>query len=266
MAQFDVGSVLVLRCPFSSVADAFDRDEEGKATAGWDLFVGANEARFAAKEQGDATLLMPRVAFDDAQELAVYLRATLGDVLDAHDDERGVACLSSAPEEERAGYESLVKGEIEWLERIAKDDARMNKEAGWAFGAAAKGLQTDGSVVERVSAQAQEDPLQQAGDKLGEAADKREDRSSMRRSLGGAVGSSFLDSPLAKKAPDKPGLDDLGKKRSGLGDGLKSDGDRVAELESTLREAVEGDVAEAVGDMGAGKPPASSGEKKETEE
>ena len=253
---FEIGTVVVLQCSFTSIEDAFERDREAHAEVGWDVFVGANEGRFAARPQGDATLLMPRLGFESGAELALHLRELLGDKLDEHEDDRGIVCLPEAPADEDQTYDSLVGGDHDWVEKLAKDDERLNKAPGWMFGAAAEGLKTDAKVVARVEAAAAADPLYEAGEKLDEKADKREGRSSMRRSLGAAVGSSFLDSPLAK-TPNKPDASDLGKKPSGLADTLTRGGasDNVAELESSLRDAVEGDVVAAVGDLDAVKPP-----------
>ena len=228
MALTDVGKVVVLRCSYDSIADAFERDEEAQALEGWEVFVAANQARFAARRHGEATLLMPRIGFESVDELSVHLREILGDMLDEHLDDRGLAWLPEAPEpDDDASYAKLVEGEHEWAEKIAKDDERLNKTAGSLFGAAAKGLQTEQRVVTRVEASAVAAPLEKAKDKLEKKT--REDRSSMRRSLlGASVGSPFLDSPLTKE-PDP-----------------SSGGDEPAELTSNLQEAVEGDVAAAL--------------------
>jgi hypothetical protein len=246
--------MVVLRCAFTSLADALDRHEQEAVEPGWTAFVGANGARFVARASGDAILLMPDVALSCGEELALHVREVLGDVLDAHEDERGVACLKEEPAEEKSGYEAIVDGVDAWVEKVDKGDKRLEREVGWMFGAAAKGLQTDDEVVERVKAAAEDDPMLQAEGKLEEASDKREDRSALKRSLGAAVGSSFLDSPLAKSV-EKPGLEDLGKEHGELASALTGRGDKAAALESTLREAVEGDVAAAIGDLDAIKPP-----------
>jgi hypothetical protein len=265
MALGEIGTVVVLRCSFTSIADAFERDSAAHTEAGWDVFVGANEGRFAARSQGNATLLMPRLGFASGEDLAVHLREILGDKLDEHDDDRGIAWLSEAPPADEDGtYDTLVAGDHDWVEKLAKDDERLSKASGWMFGAAADGLKTDAKVVARVEAAAAADPLHEAGEKLDEKADKREGRTSMRRSLGAAVGSSFLDSPLAK-TPNKPDARDLGKKASGLADALTRGGagDSVAELETNLRDAVEGDVVAAVGDLDAVKPPEAAEDEEE---
>jgi hypothetical protein len=247
-------TMVVLRCAFTSLADALDRHEQEAVEPDWTAFVGANGARFVARAVGDATLLKPDVALSCGEELALHVREVLGDVLDAHEDERGVACLKEEPAEGKAGYEAIVDGIDAWVEKVGKGDTRLERAAGWMFGAAAKGLQTDDEVVKRVKAAAEEDPMLQAEGKLEEASDKREDRSALKRSLGAVVGSSFLDSPLAKPG-DKPGLEDLGKERGELASVLTGRGDKAAALESTLREVVEGDVASAIGDLDAIKPP-----------
>jgi hypothetical protein len=246
-------TMVVLRFALTSLADALDRHEQEAVEPGWTAFVGANGARFVARALGDATLLMPDVALSCGEELALHVREVLGDVLDAHEDERGVACLQAEPAEEKVGYEAIVEGIDAWVEKVVKGDKRLDRAVGWTFGAAAKGLQTDDAVVERVKAAAEEDPMLQAEGKLGEASDKREDRSALKRSLGAVVGSSFLDSPLAKPA-EKPGLEDLGKEQGELASVLTGRGDKAAALESALREAVEGEVASAIGDLDAIKP------------
>lgn len=100
----------VLRVPF----DALGVRVEGEGEAGFSRVRAAEgaEGAFEARAQGDATVLRVSDLPDDAP-VALVLRALLGDVLDRHDDERGVWIASGAVEGE--SYDELVRGEGEWV-------------------------------------------------------------------------------------------------------------------------------------------------------
>lgn len=250
----DVVKVAVLRCSLSAMGEKLAIDKASEA--GWSSVIGSNGVPFTVRPYGEATLVMPGAFFHADDEVAVYLRQLLGDALDLHDDERGIAWIAK-PEAEDGAYDDVV-AEAVWLEKVAADDERLTKASGSAFGSAARTLD-DPKAKEKVQALAADNALDRASEKLEEKIEKRDDRGSMRRALGAAVGSSFLDSPLAQK-PDKAGADDLGKKPSELADVLTrgSAGDKVSALESTLREAVEGDVAAAIGNIGDAAAPADA--------
>ena len=102
--------IAVLRIPFEDLGVKV----EGEADGGFSRVraLGGAEGTFDARGQGGATII--RVAdVPDEAEVALVLRALLGDALDRHDDERGVFVAKAEPEGER--YDELVSGEGEFV-------------------------------------------------------------------------------------------------------------------------------------------------------
>lgn len=215
---------------------------EGSAPEGWKLLSGEAAGVFHARALADAALVTPIASFDSTDELAVALRATLGEALDAHDDSRGVCVIAEAPADD-ARYADVVASGA-WIPVIAADDERVKQGTGSAFAQAASGLSAAfPEAAKRVEGQADEDPLAKAEDTFGRIFSERSDRGNMRKKLSASLEGAIENSALGAFLPQEPKPEDLEKDEPVLGDVLKSsagsDPEKVARMEGLLRDAIE---------------------------
>jgi hypothetical protein len=134
-----IRQIAVLHVPFATLSDALAPATATSASIaeGWSAFTGKSGGIVGLRASEDATLAMPLAPFEVGEDLAVHLRELLGDALDRHADERGVFVLADGPVPNVAPYDKLVAGPGAWIPRVADEDPRLQKSAGWSFEAAA---------------------------------------------------------------------------------------------------------------------------------
>lgn len=146
--------IAVLRVPF----DALSKWVEGEADDGWTKVRGVEEGSYEARARGDAIVVRISDVPEEVPD-AFALRALLGDVLDQHDDDRGVFVATSVPDGD--GYDALVATAGAWVKPekagLTSDaekrfeellEKRSSREALAAKLAADLGKRDAGSVVD----------------------------------------------------------------------------------------------------------------------
>ena len=102
----------VLRVPFDSLGVRVEGESAGEGGFSRVRAAEGAEGAFEARAQGDATVIRISDLPDDAP-VALVLSALLGDVLDRHDDARGVWIARGAVQGE--SYDELVTGEGDFV-------------------------------------------------------------------------------------------------------------------------------------------------------
>ncbi|MDI1479852.1 hypothetical protein [Polyangium sp. y55x31] len=258
-----IDKIAVLRVSGDSLA-RFAPAEEG-ALEGFTALAGEGGGPFAVRAVEGGVLVVPFASFEDPDALALHLRLLLGAVLDAHDDARGIRVISHEAAAAGKGYDDLVAGEAgAWIHKVAADDERLPRNAGWSFADAARAFSTPGTR-KRADAESKEgekaegekaesaegdDPLEKAEGKFGQIFSAREGRGALRRTLSAAVEHSLEASALGALVSAGPSESDLNKEERALAEplrrGLTSNPDVMTALETTLRKAVDEELKDVI--------------------
>lgn len=164
------------------------------ASAGDDRRVGANGERFRMGELGDATLVHLELGIDrEPDELAARVRALLGDLLDAHEEARGVPVYPDSYALEADGWDAAIEelGEAaDWV-KVSAPAAMSNpmSEALRAFGVdeSALGGQDDVLAAAMRAAQqmAESGALEQLAERMRESMGGVSPEDALRGGMGG---------------------------------------------------------------------------------
>ena len=240
------GKVTLLKVSPVELAQRFElvTDATAPLEGDWSAVRSKGGALFFIGALSDAAIVVPFAMFDSADELALHLREMLGDELDRHVDERGLFVLDAIVTPAAGTYEEAVGLSGSWVPRVAADDPRLNKAAGWAFTEAANAFGKGNPRVAPV-----DDPLAAAKERLESDLDARNDRGRLRAHLSASIEGKLEDTVIGELLERAPLADDDPRKGSAEGEslakGMGSTPRSVGALEDVVREVVNTEIAPA---------------------
>jgi hypothetical protein len=131
-----INAVAVVRIPLARLEEELGGGKgEASGKKGAVALTGDNDAAFSAKALDDATLIYTTASLGGAEpeELGDAVRELLGDVLDEHDDSRGLFVFGDVIEPQATSYAGVVDevGEAgEWVPIVADELAGLQGMGG----------------------------------------------------------------------------------------------------------------------------------------
>lgn len=255
-----VGKIAVLRSPYDALVQGLETADVPPPFIGdrWTGYRGKNGGIFHAATIDGGALVVPFGVFDTPEEIALAVRGVLGAALDRHDDSRGLFIVEgdSPPE---SSYDDTVAAAGVFIAVPPADDARLSKEEGWSFAAAANAFSSP-DAKKRVEQQAETDPFASAKATFDTKLASREERGALRRTLSAALNHEVDHSAVGKAASEEEENRAVSNVADHLMRAVASNPDKTTEMEHVLREAVDKDIArEEPMDESQIPPPAEDG-------
>lgn len=239
-----VGKIAVLRSTLEALLQGLEPADVPPPFAGerWKGYRGSNGAVFHATALDGGALLVPFGFFESAEDVALAVRGALGAALDRHEDARGLFIVDAGDPPD-GSYDAVVGGAGAFVSVPPPDDARLVKEAGWSFAAAASAFASP-EAKKKVEEHADADPFESAKATLDTKLAARDERGSLRRTLSAAINDEVDPSALEKAAAaEEEQGSALDKAAEHLRRAVSSNPDKITALEGVLRSAVDKEIA-----------------------